>query len=233
MRVTLKKIEPLNNSIKTFWMEPAKPFQYTAGQYIEMSLPHPKPDERGTKHWFTLSSSPTEPLVSITTKFSVPSSTFKKTLGSLRVGDSIEISEPMGDFVLPIDASIPLVFIAGGIGVTPFRSITKWLLDTGEKRNIQVLLATSQEGDVVFEDLFRRAGFEPTLIISKPSPDWQGESGHLTAEKILRIIKNSEGKQIYLSGPEPMVEALFDDLQKAGLPKEQLVGDYFPGYTPI
>lgn len=233
MRVILKKIEPLTQTIKTFWMEPPKPFKYTAGQYIEMSLPHPNSDERGTKHWFTLSSSPTEPLLSITTRFSVPGSTFKKTLSNLRPGDSIDLSEPMGDFVMPIDPDIPMVFIAGGIGVTPFRSMVKWLIDSGKRRDIQALLAVTSPDDVVFKDLFQAAGIEPTLIISQPPVGWRGESGHLTAGKILKIIKDYYGKQIYISGPEPMVEALNDELQKSGIPKQQLVGDYFPGYKPI
>jgi len=79
------KVERINHDVSTFGLNPKKPLRYTAGQYIEMYLPHDNPDERGQKHWFTLSASPTEELISITTKFAGDKgSTFKKTLFSLK-----------------------------------------------------------------------------------------------------------------------------------------------------
>ncbi len=230
MYVVLDHIEPQNQSVNSFWFKPDKPWRYTAGQFIELTLPHDNPDERGIKHWFTLSSSPTEPLLAITTKFAERSSTFKTALGQLKPGDQVTMSEPMGDFVLPQDKTIPLVFVAGGIGVTPFRSMTKWLLDTGEQRNLQVILAARAPEDIVFAKLFEAYGIPPTLIISNPPPDWPGISGQLSAEKILELVGDTTGKRIYISGPEPMVETLNENLLKLGVPKNYLVGDYFPGY---
>ena len=69
MQIILDHTEDIAENIKTFWFVPKKPMDYIAGQFIEMTLPHDHPDERGQKHWFTLSSSPTEPLISITNKF--------------------------------------------------------------------------------------------------------------------------------------------------------------------
>src|SRR3989344_7668 len=144
MVFTLVRIHQENYNVTTFWFKPERPLAYTAGQFIEMYLPHDNPDERGIKHWFTLSSSPTEELVSITTKLAgAKSSSFKKTLFALRPGVEIKIVEPMGDFVLPKDIGIPLIFVAGGMGITPFRSIIKWLSDRNEKRDITLLYAAS------------------------------------------------------------------------------------------
>lgn len=233
MLVKLDQIEVLSPNIKTFWFEREPQFDYTAGQFIEMTLPHDNPDERGIRHWFTLSSSPTEKHLSITTKFAERSSSFKQTLGALRPGQTVELSEPMGDFVLPKDSTIPLVFVAAGIGVTPFRSMTKWLIDSHEKHQIQVLMAATSIDDVVFEDLFKEYGIEPTLIISQPPEEWMGEVGHLSAERITSLIGGVNDNRIYVSGPEQMVEVFEKDFKAMGLNETQWVGDFFPGYPEV
>lgn len=226
------KSQPDNYNVRTFWFEPETKLDYIAGQFIELYLPHEKADDRGIKRWFTLSSSPTDELISISTKFAGDkASSFKKHLFQLKPGDALKFVEPMGDFVLPKDKSIPLVFVAGGMGLTPFHSIVKYLTDVKEQRQIKVLLAFNQAKDVLFEDLFLKYGSELTILISNPDDTWQGETGHLTAERILSFIgENAEKSRIYVSGPEPMVESLEADLLKNGVNKNQLVLDFFPGY---
>ena len=227
MRVILEGKEKINHNVTTFWFRPPHKVSYTAGQFIEITLPHANPDERGIKHWFTLSSSPTDEHISITTKFfDEQASTFKKTLFRLNQGNEVQISDPMGDFVLPKDKSIPLVFVAGGIGITPFHSIVKWLLDNGEKRKIQVILATHAAEDLLFVDLFRQYRVEPVLAV-----DTNGQ--RLSGRFILDTIGKPSNKLIYVSGPEPMVETLNADLEKLGAAKNQLIGDFFPGYEVI
>src|SRR5674476_218591 len=136
MKAQLHHIDSETDNIKTFWFEPDKPFHFTAGQFSELYLPHDHPDERGEKRWFTISSSPHEKLVSITTKFALErGSSFKQTLSQLKPDATVELAEAMGDFVLPVDQTRPLIFIAGGIGLTPFHSMLTWLTDTHEQRN--------------------------------------------------------------------------------------------------
>ena len=222
------------DSITTFWWRAEKPVDYIAGQYIEMTLPHEHPDERGIKHWFTLSSSPTDaPLVSNTTKFAERSSSFKTALRKLKPGDSVDITEPMGDFVLPKDASIPMVFVAGGIGITPFHSIIKWLYDTKQERDITLLYAVNNEHEMVFQDLFEHYGMKRIIIVNKPQGQWDGVTGQLTGKRILDLAKPATDALIYISGPEQMVEALQADLEKLGIEKNRLVGDFFPGYQNV
>lgn len=232
MQNTLVHTHQENYNVRTIWFKPEYPVRYTAGQFIEMYLPHENLDERGVKHWFTLSSSPTDELISITTKdFGNKASSFKKTLFGLEAGAKINIVEPMGDFVLPKDKSIPLVFVAGGIGLTPYHSIIKWLTDTDEKRQIQILLAFNEPKDIIFEDLFRNYGAEVKIIVGHPSSGWKGLTGQLSADKIIELTGSPDGKQIYVSGPEPMVETLEKDLLENGIKKSQLVLDFFPNYT--
>ncbi len=232
LEVTLDRTHQENYNVRTFWFLPNRPLRYSAGQFIEMFLPHDNPDERGVKHWFTLSSAPTDKLISITTKYAgSKSSTFKKTLFSLKPGSKIKIVEPMGDFVLPKDKSIPLIFIAGGMGLTPYHSIIKWLIEVKERREVQVLLAFNQPKDILFEDLFKSYGAEVQVIVSTPTPSWQGLVGKLSADKIIELTGDFGDKRIYVSGPEPMVEALETDILAQGVNKSNLVLDFFPNYT--
>lgn len=222
-------------NITTFFFKPEKPLHYTAGQFTELTLPHAHPDKRGIKRWFTLSSPPNREFVTITTKFAGKdkSSTFKKRLFSLKPGTEVDLAAPMGDFVLPKLIQTPLVFVAGGIGLTPFHSMFEWLAETHEARPIKFIYAVRSEDEIIFQDSFERAGIKPTVVVSDPSPAWGGERGRLSAELILGLEQPTDDTLIYVSGPEPMVEALEKDLKKAGFPKERLVGDFFPNYTAI
>lgn len=234
MRVTLDHVEEVAKNIKTFWWKPERPVRYTAGQFIELTLPHDNPDMRGIKRWFTLSSSPSEELLSNTTKHAAENgSTFKETLFNLKPGDSVMMSEPMGDFVLPKDMSVPLVFVAGGIGVTPMRSMIKWLRDKQEHRTIHLLYAANSLEEVAFRELFNDYGLPTDIILSQAPKNWKGQTGRLDGAKILELAPNVDNKLYYLSGPEPMVEALEKDLKDKGVDKRRIVGDFFPNYTGI
>jgi ferredoxin-NADP reductase len=234
MNVTLDHIEDIATNIKTFWFKPERPVHYTAGQFTEMYLPHPNADERGQKHWFTISSSPTDPLISITTKFATDrSSTFKQTLRALTPGAQLHLADPMGDFVLPKDKNIPLVFVAGGIGVTPMHSMIKYLDDTTEKRKITLLYGVAHQDEIAFSKLFEHADITFTPIVKEPHPGWKGEVGSLSAKRILEAVGDAQNTLIYVSGPEPMVEHFVDDLKSMGINKHRLVTDYFPGYTQV
>jgi ferredoxin-NADP reductase len=234
MQVTLDHVEDIAKNIKTFWFKPERPVRYTAGQFIELTLPHDNPDERGIKHWFTLSSSPSEAFLSITTKHAEGrSSSFKETLFGLKPGDKVNMSEPMGDFVLPKDPLRPLVFVAGGIGITPMRSMVKWLHDNQEHRTIHLIYAANSIEDVAFRDLFNAYGTPVDIVLTSPPPKWEGHTGRLDAEMILELAPDVDNKLYYLSGPEPMVESLEKDLLDHNVDKARLVGDFFPNYPSI
>ena len=143
------------------------------------------------------------------------------------------MADPIGDFVLPKLVQTPLIFVAGGIGVTPFHSILSWLAKTMEQRPIKFIYAVRSEDEIIFQPTFDRAGQHVTVVVSEPSPAWGGERGQVTAELVLGLEKPSEDTLVYVSGPEQMVEALHKQLYNAGLSKKQLVGDFFPGYNEV
>lgn len=224
MKVTFSEKSEIAPNIFTFTFKPEKQPAYIAGQFIEMYLPHPNKDNRGDKRWFTLSSSPTEANVAITTRFAGQSgSSFKKALFAISPGAEISISSPMGDFVLPKDKSIPIIFVAAGIGCTPFRSITKYLIDSNEPRDISMLYLAKNHTDVAFRDEFSTLQKFQELSGAK-----------LSAEHILDFAGPAETtRYFYLSGPEPLVEKLTKELRRFGISKRHIFTDYFPGYHEL
>jgi ferredoxin-NADP reductase len=231
MNVTFVKSVLEAENIRTFYFKPEQAFRYTAGQFTELTLPHSNPDDRGSKRWFTLSSSPSQELLSITTKFDLKGSSFKNALQALQPGTSLKMADPMGDFVLPKLTQTPLIFIAAGIGITPFRSMLQWLADTGEERPIKLIYGVNNEDEIIAQDIFDAANVHGTIVVSNPSDAWGGERGHLTAEMIIGVEQPSDETQVYLSGPEEFVEKLAQDLQKSGVSPQQLLTDYFPNYA--
>jgi ferredoxin-NADP reductase len=234
MKAFFDHSDTITNDIRTFWFKPEQPLNYTAGQFTEITIPDPSPDDRGIKRWYTLSAGPGHELVSITTRQARDhGSTFKKALWALKPGDEVELAEAMGDFVLPKLTQTPLIFVAGGIGITPFHSMAEWLSSTKEERPISLLHAVRTEDDIIYQDTFEAAGIKETVVVSEPSETWGGVRGRLDAETILGLEKPTDDTLIYLSGPEPMLEALEKDLLDHGVAKRQLVTDFFPGYTTL
>lgn len=234
MKAILTERKALTDIITSFSFEPEQPFSYTAGQFIELTLTGHQEHGQTARRWFTLSSSPTEDTLTITTRVGHTAHTaFKKALNNLRIGDSVDISEPLGDFVLPKIVQTPLIFVAGGIGITPFRSILEWLSYTDEQRQIKLLYSVKTEDDIIFQDSFDRANQHATIVVEHPSAAWGGERGTLTAEMILGLEQPSDDTLIYISGPEPFVQATHKDLRRLGVSNQNIVVDEFQGYDGI
>ena len=223
MKARLVKTEVTAKGINTFWFQPERSVHFIAGQFVQVRIPHDKPDKRGDKRWYTLSSSPTESLLAITTKFSTPQSSFKQALLALTTSESIEISDPMGDFVLPKDSTIPLIFVAGGIGITPMRSMVKFLYDTSEKRQITILYAAKTANQLAFLPLFSKYDLKLITQIAVP----------LTASGIIDHTKPGPHSRLYISGPEPVVEDIVKQFKTTTVTENQIITDYFPGYSEI
>lgn len=231
MKLTFDHAEVEAPNISTFYFRPERSFSYVAGQYAELTLKHKNADNRGESRRFTLSSSPTDELVSITNKFSdKDGSSFKRALSELKPGDTLLMSEPMGDFVLPKDRTKPLIFVAGGIGITPFRSMIAWLLAEGEKRPIELFYGVRSEAEILSRPMFENAMDKMTILISNPSSAWTGERGYLTAKHIVESNMMGSDSLIYLSGPEAMVTGIQKELIALGVQRQQLVVDLFIGY---
>lgn len=233
--MTLVKQDKLAPTIELFTFEPQPKVNFVPGQFLEWTLPHSSPDSRGVRRWFTISSSPTEKLLLLTTRFADKSSSFKTALRALKPHQQVFARGLEGDFVMPSDKTKPLVFIAGGIGITPFRSMIKYLVDSGERRDIILIYATKTAEDLVFMDLFHEAseafGLKIVTVVSNPPENWSGYKGQISPAVIKEEVPDLLSQLFYVSGPEPMVEALSQLLGEMGVPRSNIRQDFFPGYT--
>lgn len=239
-RLTLKLKEKIQigSDIFDFIFESNKKLNFVPGQYMEWTLGQKSPDSRGSRRYFTLASSPTEANLRIGVKFYPDSSSFKKQLLTMDINGQIIASQLSGEFTLQKDLNKKLVFIAGGIGVTPFRSIVKYLLDNNEKRNIILLFSNKTIDEIVYTDIFSQAAkvlpikniYTLTETNSIPK-NWSGQVGPITAEMIIKEVPDYKERIFYISGPHAMVVAFEKILTVIGVQKSYIKIDYFPGYV--
>lgn len=236
--LTLKEIKNIAENTYDFIFSSDKKLVFKAGQYMEWNLKHKNYDDRGVRRYFTIASSPTESFVRIGVKIYERPSTFKKNLMLLKTGETVVASELMGEFVLPEDKNKKLVFIAGGIGVTPFRSMVKYLIDKNEKRDIVMFYAANSFADVSYKEIFDLAQEKLNLKIIyvlkdvKDAPDnLLCESGFINEEMILKYVNDARVRLFYISGPRSMVTSFKEILKSLGVSRNSIKTDFFPGYA--
>ncbi len=235
--LTLKDKINLAPSINQLIFAPDRTLAFQPGQYLEWTLPVKKPDPRGNRRYFTIASSPTEPTIQLGVKFYEPPSTFKRDLKSLTTGQTILAGQLAGDFTLPKDPETKLVFIAGGIGITPFRSMLKYLLDIKQKRPITLFFSNRTVEDIVYKDILDQATRELgvkviyALTDKNVPPGWAGRTGFIDVAAITQEAPDYQNSLFYLSGPRSMVTAFEATLASMGMPKNCIKTDFFPGYV--
>lgn len=176
MKVIFERRQEEAPTIHTFYFKTQSIFKYQSGQYIELTLKHPGADNFGEKRHFSLSSSPEEECISITSKFTArDGSSFKQALLVLKPGTELSVSAPMGKFVLPKNLDQPLIFVAGGIGITPFRSMLATIGLQQERRQIKLFYGVNTEDEIIFKSILRSLGSNVTTYINKPSSSWLGK----------------------------------------------------------
>ena len=205
-------------NIKSFVFETGG-LTWIAGQNQAFVLPQAGADEADNLRWFTLASAPSEQVVQVSTR--VGPSAFKQALDRLQPGDSIDVRDLGGDFTWEEQSDTPVVLVAGGIGVTPFRSMLMERDARGKPLNA-ILLYFSRDAQIAFRDELDQ------LAARHPELDVRYLIGELiSAERILDEEPLATQLPVYLSGPEPMVESVGNALKQRGVSLRQ---DWFPGY---
>lgn len=225
MKLKLVEKKQETSDVTTFIFEPSEPLSWQPGQYLHYVLHHSPTDDRGSDRWFTNSAAPFEKKVMVTTRYATKqSSTFKQKLFGLAEGKKIEISMVEGDFTLD-NPEEEHVFIAGGIGVTPFRSILKQLEHDKKPINVTLLYANRDQNILFKNELEKIASNNSNFKINYIfSPQ------HIDEAKIRECVPDLIKPIFYVSGPEPMVDALIETLKKMGIAEDHIKGDWFPGY---
>jgi len=234
-----KLILTLTNRIKLapnmyeFIFTPNRRLSFSSGQYLEWTLAHDKYDMRGIRRYFTIASSPNDPAIRLSTKFYEPASTFKKSLLSLRKGSTLVVSQLSGDFIMPRNPSRKIVFIAGGIGITPFISMIRDLIDRNKSRDIVLLYANRTATDTAYRDILNTAtahGVQTVYAFSN-EPKASGGISIINTDVIKSQIPDFSERVFYISGPHSMVAGIDTTLRELGIPSSQIKSDYFPGFA--
>jgi ferredoxin-NADP reductase len=163
-------------------------------------------------------------------------STFKKALTEMKNGTKIVASQLSGDFVMTEKPEEKLVLIAGGIGVTPFRSMVKNMIDLNLEKDIVLFYSNVMAEDFVYKDIFSQAvknGLKTVYILTdraRAPVNWKGKTGYINAQMIESEVSDFKNRRYYLSGPTAMVNSYKKLLASLGISQNQIVTDYFPGF---
>ncbi len=226
--LSLKEKIRLTSDTFDFVFDLPKKIDFIPGQYMEFTFDHPHSDGRGNRRYFSLANSPTEKEIRLGVRFGTPSSSFKKNLLSLDANQKIVASQLIGDFTLPKDKDRKLVLIAGGIGITPYRSILKYLIDKNEKRDIVVVYTARGENEFVYKSVLQEAyeklGIKTVFVNTKTE-------GHMDATRLAAEIPDYFQRTFYISGSHNMVAGFEDIVKSLDIPSYQIVTDYFPGFA--
>lgn len=216
--------EKIGPDIMEFVFESPLNFTFEPGQYMEWTLTHRQVDSRGNRRFFTIAASPTEDTIQLGVRFSQNGSSFKRALLSLPNFQTIAAGNLSGDFILPKDDLKKLIFIAGGIGITPFRSMIKYLIDKKERRDIVLFYANKSADEIVYKEIFDEAaekfGLKTIYVL-----------GRMNSETIKKEVPDYNSRTFYLSGPHAMVDAYKIVLKQIGVRSNKIITDYFPGYA--
>lgn len=208
--------------IYTFSFAGQDDLKFQPGQYMEWTIPSSRSDSRGNRRYLTISSSPTEKELAFTVKVPSPASSFKTQLQKFQSGDRILATHLAGSFTLPKNQGQKLAFVAGGVGITPFRSIIKYLVDSNQHRDILLLYSAAQQADFAFTDLFTQA--------QKMNVKTVYSTGKMDVDIIAKAVPDLKDRLFYISGPYGFVKTVRQSLIEMGLPRNKIISDYFPGY---
>jgi len=215
---------------------------YKAGQYSVVNL-GTKEDPEGPTRSFTIASSPSEKdFILISTR--IRDTPFKKKLAGLEIGSSVNITAPMGEFILPHDYSNLLKFLSGGIGVTPFRSMLKFATDNRLRLKIIVFDSNRNQNNILYKEEFdewARSNNNLKIIytitdepsVTNKEDDWRGERGYINKLMLIKYLTRNEldNSIFYICGPPAMLNAMKKLLEvDLHIPKQRIRIEEFTGY---
>jgi ferredoxin-NADP reductase len=220
-----------------FYFEKPPGFAFTAGQFISMTLIHPpETDARGDTRAFSIASAPYERNLMITTR--MRDTAFKRTLKKLTRGEPIQIRGPFGSLTLRDDAVETAVFLAGGIGITPFRSIVLQAGHQKQAKQIFLFYCNRRAEDAAFLDELKQLesanpNYKCVATLTKPRDskrEWDGEKGYINKTMLLKFIQDLQEPIYYIAGPPGMVLSMQEELKTAGVRSDHVRAEQFAGY---
>jgi len=208
--------------------------EFEPGQYFWVELLDPPyDDEKGPRRHITVVTSPTEKgVLGLATR--VRDTAFKRSLVEMPEGAAVEVEQPKGSFTLPEDTSKRYAFIAGGIGITPFRSMLRYIADKGRDYDITLVYSNRDvESTAFLDELKELESVVPrcrVIFTMTDDPSWDGDSRMLDADVLRDLLGDLESFHFMIAGPPPMAKSVEGSLLEAGLSEDQVQSDSFSGY---
>jgi ferredoxin-NADP reductase len=236
VRATIKeKREVAERTLLVLFDLNGEQVDYRPGQYFWVELLNaPYDDEKGLRRHITVVTSPTEAgVLGLCTR--LRDSAFKRSLSELPIGHEVDVEQPKGEFVLPEETDRHYVFIAGGIGITVFRSMLRYIHDVGLPHRVTLVYSNHSRADAAFLDELAEleqsnANLDIVLTMTK-DPDWDGETRHVDPAMLRDHLRQTlDSYTFYVAGPPEMAEGVGKELKSAGVPEEQVRVAKFSGY---
>jgi ferredoxin-NADP reductase len=229
-----EKLEVAKGTLLVVFDLQGEEVDFRPGQYFWVELPNRGyDDEKGLRRHISVVTSPTERgVLGLCTR--MRDTAFKNTLAELEVGDAVDVEQPKGDWQLPEDTRKHYVFVAGGIGITVFRSMLRYIADTGEPYQVTLVYSNRDRESTPFLDELQGleaeiAGLRLVLTMTDDE-GWDGEARRVSREMLTDHLGDLSEPTYLVAGPPAMVESVVESLADAGLPEDQVLPDRFSGY---
>jgi len=234
-KLTLERIEKTASGCYDYVFRTNRPVTFKPGQYLDWTIHSPRGDDRGNRRTFTIASAPSEEHVRLGVKFYPNPSAYKQTLLNMKPGDVVYGAQLAGEFTLP-ESDDKLAFIAGGIGITPFRSMIQHMMDMREKRDVTLFYGNNKAHEIAYVDVFNRAENELGLrtvyaVAEHAHTETNFHKGFIDADLIMREMPDYAERLFYISGPRSMVLKFEQVLSELGIAKNRIKTDFFPGFA--
>ncbi len=236
-KVRLKRKQEIAAGTMAFYFEKPQGFTYKAGQSADFTLINPaETDAEGDTRTLSLASAPYESDLMLATR--MRDTAFKRVLKTMEPGTEVTLDAPRGSFTLHNDVDIPAVFLTGGIGVTPVRSIVLQAVHDQVPHRILVFYSNRRPEDAAFlDELMESHDTNPNYTfvgtmtrMKESSRKWHGETGFISKAMLLKSIDDLTLPIYYIDGPPAMVNAMQEMLGEAGVDDKNIRTEEFWGY---
>jgi len=235
--VTLTERRLVADGTMAFHFDKPAQFVFAPGQFVDLTLLQPsETDEAGNSRAFSIASAPHEGTLMVATR--LRDTAFKRELQRMPIGTSVRMEGPFGKLVLHADQTRPAVFLAGGIGITPFRSMAVHEAMQRSSHRLVLFYSNRRPEDAPFLDelqALQEANPRYTFVGTMTEPEksslvWQGETGYINAALLSKHLVNVEKPIYYVVGPPGMVGALRTMLKEARIDESDIRTEKFAGY---
>lgn len=235
--VNLVRRESIAEATMAFYFSRPAAFSFKAGQSVRIRLIAPQEtDSGGDSRIFSIASAPHETDLMIATR--MRDTAYKRTLTAMPLGTTLELIGPSGDMVLENSSRQPLVFLAGGIGITPFLSMVRHASHSRLEQNILLFYGNRRPEDAPFLNELGKMGrhnphFRFIALVSEPENSarpWKGETGMIRRALIEQHVPDLKAAIYYFAGPPAMTEAVHKMLEELGIAAQAMRSEKFTGY---